>query len=309
MAANVFNRYIWLVDTINRAGRITFEEINKKWLRTDWSEGQKIPLRTFHNHRTKIEELFDINIDCDGYDHYFIATGMDDGLRNWLLNTFTVNNLIHESYSLKDRILFEEIPSGQLFLATIIEAMRDGLTLQFQYKPFWNSEIPDIEIKPYCIKIFKQRWYVLGENTTLHKMRIYALDRIQSITISNTKFKIPKDFKADTYFENAYGIVVHPEIAACKVKLKVYNNSNLTVNISKTFLETLPIQLPNENVLARINDLHNELENSYGTDNFNENYELLNTVIYKLYNLTHQEVLLIDPAFGLTEEAYNTYKA
>ncbi|PIZ08121.1 MAG: WYL domain-containing protein, partial [Flavobacteriaceae bacterium CG_4_10_14_0_8_um_filter_34_31] len=67
MAANVFHRYIWLVDTINRAGRITFEEINKKWLRTDWSEGQKIPLRTFHNHRSKIEDLFDINIDCDGY--------------------------------------------------------------------------------------------------------------------------------------------------------------------------------------------------------------------------------------------------
>jgi len=234
MAANVFHRYIWLVDTINRAGRITFEEINKKWLRTDWSEGQKIPLRTFHNHRSKIEDLFDINIDCDGYNHYFIATGMDDGLRKWLLNTFTVNNLIHDSYSLKDRILFGEIPSGQLFLTTIIEAMRDGLTLQFQYKPFWYSEIPEIEIKPYCIKIFKQRWYVLGESTAFNEIRIYALDRIQSITATNTKFKLPKDFKADVYFENAYGIVVHPEIPACEVKLKVYGKS-------RNYIQTLPL--------------------------------------------------------------------
>ena len=234
MAANVFHRYIWLVDTINRAGRITFEEINKKWLRTDWSEGQKIPLRTFHNHRSKIEDLFDINIDCDGYNQYFIATGMDDGLRKWLLNTFTVNNLIHDSYSLKDRILFGEIPSGQLFLTTIIEAMRDGLTLQFQYKPFWYSEIPEIEIKPYCIKIFKQRWYVLGESTAFNEIRIYALDRIQSITATNTKFKLPKDFKADVYFENAYGIVVHPEIPACEVKLKVYGKS-------RNYIQTLPL--------------------------------------------------------------------
>lgn len=234
MARNVFSRYIWLVDTINRAGLITFEDINKKWLRTGWSEGQKIPLRTFHNHRTKIEDLFDINIECNGYNEYFIATGMDDGLRKWLLNTFTVNNLIHESYSLKDRILFGEIPSGQFFLTTIIEAMRDAVTLQFHYRPFWYSEIIEIEIQPYCIKIFKQRWYVLGENTTLNEMRIYALDRIQSITATNTKFKLPKNFKADTYFENAYGIVVHPKIPACEVKLKVYGKS-------QKYIQTLPL--------------------------------------------------------------------
>jgi hypothetical protein len=241
MATNVFNRYIWLVDTIHRAERISFEEINQKWLRTDWSEGQNIPLRTFHNHRSKIEDLFDINIDCNGYNEYFIATGMDDGLRKWLLNTFTVNNLIHESYSLKDRILFGEIPSGQLFLTTIIEAMRDGVTLQFQYKPFWYSEIPEIEIKPYCVKILKQRWYVLGENKTLNKMRIYALDRIQSITVTHTKFKTPKDFKADAYFENAYGIVVHPEISACVVKLKVFDNC-------RNYIHTLPLHHSQEEV-------------------------------------------------------------
>lgn len=234
MATNLFNRYIWLVDTINRAERITFEEINKKWLRTDWSEGQKIPLRTFHNHRTKIEELFGINIECNGYNEYYIATDMDNGLRKWLLNTFAVNNLIHESYSLKDRILFGEIPSGELFLTTIIEAMRDGVALKFDYKPFWNSKIPDIEINPYCVKIFKQRWYVLGYNAFKKDIRIYALDRIQSITTTNTKFKLPKTFKADVYFENAFGIVVHPKIPACEVKIKVFGKS-------RNYIQTLPL--------------------------------------------------------------------
>ncbi len=234
MGTNLFNRYVWLVDTIHRAEGITFEEINKKWLQTDWSEGQKIPSRTFHNHRNKIEELFNITIECDNYNRYFIATDMDDGLRNWLLNTFTVNNLIHESYSLKDRILFEEIPSGQTFLTTIIEGMRDGVTLQFQYQPFWHSEVLHLEINPYCVKIFKQRWYVLGKNTALKEMRIYALDRIQSMTATNIKFKFPKSFKADAYFENAYGIAVYPEIAACKIKLKVFGNS-------LKYIQTLPL--------------------------------------------------------------------
>lgn len=234
MAISLFNRYIWLVETINRAERITFEEINKKWLRNDWSEGNDIPLRTFHNHRKKIEELFDIHIECDGYNQYYIATKLDNGLRNWLLNTFTVQNLIHESFSLKDRILFEEIPSGQVFLSTIIEAMRDEVALKFQYKPFWYGEIPDIEINPYCVKIFKQRWYVLGYNAFKKEIRIYSLDRIQTITTTNRKFKIPKNFRADAYFENAFGIVVYPDLAACTVKLKVYGR---TID----YLKTLPL--------------------------------------------------------------------
>lgn len=104
MAKNLFNRYIWLVDTIYRNGKLSFKEINDKWLQTDFSEGKPIPLRTFHNHREAIQDLFDINIECNKSTHeYYIedADQLSKGtLRNWLLNTFTVNNLINEKYKL-----------------------------------------------------------------------------------------------------------------------------------------------------------------------------------------------------------------
>ena len=32
MAKNLLNKYVWLVETINKAKKITFEEINEKWL-------------------------------------------------------------------------------------------------------------------------------------------------------------------------------------------------------------------------------------------------------------------------------------
>ena len=32
--AVLFNRYVWLVDTIYRAGRLSFEEINERWVRS-----------------------------------------------------------------------------------------------------------------------------------------------------------------------------------------------------------------------------------------------------------------------------------
>ena len=40
MTKDLFDKYIWLVDTIYRAGKITFEEINERWLRSRLSEGR-----------------------------------------------------------------------------------------------------------------------------------------------------------------------------------------------------------------------------------------------------------------------------
>ena len=55
MTKDLFDRYIWLVDTIYRTGKITFEEINERWLRSKLSGGVDIPLRSFHNWRTAID--------------------------------------------------------------------------------------------------------------------------------------------------------------------------------------------------------------------------------------------------------------
>ena len=41
MTKDLFDKYIWLVDTIYRAGKITFEEINERWLRSRLSEGER----------------------------------------------------------------------------------------------------------------------------------------------------------------------------------------------------------------------------------------------------------------------------
>jgi hypothetical protein len=237
MAKNILNRYIWLADTVYRAGKITFEEINRKWLRTDWSEGKDLPLRTFHNHRKAIEDLFDINIECDSYNRYYIENTEDirnNSLRAWLLNTFAVNNLINESHDLKNRILFEEIPSGQRFLTTVIEAMRDNLCLAITYQAFWFDTPFSLEIEPYCLKIFKQRWYVVGKNRSINEIRRYSLDRIQEIRTTNETFKLPKTFDAESHFENSFGIIVDPNIPACVVKIKAFGNR-------RKYLQTLPL--------------------------------------------------------------------
>ena len=204
MAKDLFNRYIWLVDTIYQAHGITFEEINEKWLRNSMSEGLDIPLKTFHNHRKAIEEIFDISIVCDkrgGYKYYIEnADDMEKGgIRTWLLNTFAVNNLINESHHLKRRILFEQIPSGQKYLTPLIEAMRDGKTVVLRYKSFWRQDEYSVEVEPFLVKVFRQRWYLLARNPRKDVLRIYALDRIRELRQAENTFTVPKEILSHGY--------------------------------------------------------------------------------------------------------------
>ena len=239
MAKDLFNRYIWLVDTIYQADGITFEEINDKWARNSMSGGEDLPLKTFHNHRKAIEEIFDINIVCDkknGYKYYI--ENEDDmqrgGVRTWLLNTFAVNNLINESHHLKRRIIFEQIPSGQKFLTTIIGAMRDGNSLEMTYKSFWKQNEYTTEVEPYFVKVFKQRWYMIARNVYNGAMRIYALDRIHDLRQTENTFTIPKDFSAEDYFYNAFGIIIEDKCPPETVELKVYG-------MQREYFRTLPL--------------------------------------------------------------------
>lgn len=54
----LFQQYIWLVNTIYRAGKISLEEINRKWLDTDLSEGLPLARSTFNRHKDAIEDMF-----------------------------------------------------------------------------------------------------------------------------------------------------------------------------------------------------------------------------------------------------------
>lgn len=57
---SLFQQYIWLVNTIHRARKITFEDINKKWGETEMSGGLPMWRSTFNRHKDAIEDMFGI---------------------------------------------------------------------------------------------------------------------------------------------------------------------------------------------------------------------------------------------------------
>lgn len=224
MAKNSFSRYIWLIDLINRRGYIKMSEINEAWRRSVLNDTHDdMPERTFFNHRDAINQIFGLEIKYDRELGYHIPNSQlkENVVYSWLMQSLSVYNLLNESVDLRDRILFEDVPSVKPFLKDLIQIMRDGNALSLTYKSYRNKEPYTFEAHPYCLKMFKQRWYLLAKTPKYDYPTIYSLDRIVDVEELDIKAEIPKDFKADEYFSQFYGIVTGVDGSPEEVKLKV----------------------------------------------------------------------------------------
>ena len=212
MAKNYFNRYIWLVDLIQRSGYISFEDIDCAWRRSALNpKGERLSERTFFNHKGAILATFGIEIKCDRTLGYYISNENEvksDSLKNWMLQSLSLNSIMNEGTDLRERIMCEEIPSSQRWLSDIIVAMRDGKKLEITHHSFWKDNARTYEVAPYCIKLFKQRWYMLAKNDDYETPRIYALDRILDMKQTKTSFKLPKGFEANDVFRKFFGVIM-----------------------------------------------------------------------------------------------------
>lgn len=246
----LFNRYIWLIDLIYSAGYITREEIDRRWSRAslNFDHESMIPERTFHRYKDAIQEMFQIDIRYNKSRGYYIENTEDiqrDELRQWLIGTFAVENLIGESSELRRRILLEDIPSGQRHLTPIIEAMRDGVKIRIMYQSFHSAEPSTFILAPYCVRVFRQRWYVLGTSEKGKELRLYSLDRILNTERTTTPFVLPENFDAEAFFANGYGVTVDerkPEIV--RISVDAYQAN---------YLRSLPIH-PSQEETERNND-------------------------------------------------------
>ena len=211
MVSELLRKYIWLVQTFIKEGDrgLALEEILDKW-EARW--GSSYSRRTFNNHRLAIEEVFDIKIECNRSSmRYFVRYSEDledeDAGPAWLINTFTVNSLLALGKErLSGRISVEDIPSGQKYLTTIMDAMLDDKQLNISYCKYTGNEVEEFNVMPYALKEFAKRWYVIGYCRERNGLRVYGLDRITFIRVSEESFKLPEGFDVDDIFASSFGI-------------------------------------------------------------------------------------------------------
>ncbi len=214
MARNLVNRYVWLVDTINRYGRISLKDLNKAWLRSEISEGKPLARRTFFHYRDGVEEMFDINIQCDKSTFEYYIDNSDeennDRLRSWLVDSVSMSGTLSNAREVSGRIMLENVPSAREHLPVIIDALKQDRRIRFSYKSYTRSATTTgIVLEPYFVKIFKQLWYVIGLNVKDGQIKTYSLDRISSLNILQETFKMPENINPADFFKDCFGIITN----------------------------------------------------------------------------------------------------
>lgn len=213
MAAHQLNVYFWLIDTI-ASGHLTREDINRRWSHCRYNDNgeTEFPQRKFHRYKDEIQEIFDVEICCNRNrgNYYYIANKDDISggfTRKWLLNAMAVHSMMDQAQDISGCILYEDIPEGSQYLSLIVDAIKQRKQLQFTYHSFNRQEQYDLTLSPYCLKVFKQRWYVAGcPSTHPNETRIYALDRVKNMRPTDIPFVYPAKFSAQQFFAPYYGV-------------------------------------------------------------------------------------------------------
>lgn len=223
---NPLKKYIWLVDTVMRAGNkgLTLKQISRAYEFADEiSEGNQYSNRSLHRHRNEVKDIFGIEIECysDGAEYrYRIADDKNNSyFRQWLIDSISVNRVLEESKELAPYIAIESPQTS--CLPEILQAMKDLRMLSFDYKPYWaEKETHYFNFQPHALKMFEHRWYMIGKYGHEHPFRIFALDRINQMEVQEEPYQRDPNFSLEKMFEGNFGIILgegEPETIWLKV--------------------------------------------------------------------------------------------
>ena len=225
MVPELVDKYVFLLQTFVDAGSrgLTLEEISSRW---EARYGNAYPRRSFINHRKAVEEVFGIVIGCDRSTNRYHIDEAESAVDkrqavDYLINTFTVNSLLTLGKErLSGRVAVEDVPSGQKYLTETMQAMLESAVLRIEYRKYLSGDAEERVIRPYAVKEFEKRWYIVAYSEEAEDLRTYAMDRIVSMERTGESFRMPVGFNVDQLFEGSYGIYLPGEEKPVLVMLK-----------------------------------------------------------------------------------------
>ena len=272
MAKNYFKSYIWLLETLQTNGPLTLAQIKDKWRVSAINEERnELAARTFSNHVQAIYDVFGIEIVCNRGNNTYSINNEEDlgggGLRDWLMEALSLNNLINESAGLRSRLLFESEPSSHRHLKDIIRAIRDDRMVEVSYQGFSMDAPRDFLLEPFCLKEYKRRWYLFARKHGIDKEpHSFALDRMNTVTVSEKPFTVPKSFDARSFFSTRYGVLQYEGEKPARIKLKVCARQ-------ANYFRTLPLHSSQK-------EMEKNAEYSIFSYYLTPNYDFIHDVLY-----------------------------
>jgi len=173
----------------NKISERTFHRI-KATLRNDYGI---IVKHSKANDGFYLDEEQSLNVDSFLSHMEIIATAEQ------ISNNLNANNNLLSFIEFENKAAIETIPNFK----TILEAIQQQIPINFKHYSFYHLKEEEYTLKPYFLKQYQNRWYVIGE--TEKGYRTFGIDRIENITIGTKKFKA-KTEEAKDKFSHVIGL-------------------------------------------------------------------------------------------------------
>ncbi|MDH7577081.1 MAG: transcriptional regulator [Bacillota bacterium] len=113
---------------------------------------------------------------------------------------------------LQEVISFDETPvrgdrDRLLEVYTLLnQALKERKVIAVKYYTASRGEWSSREVAPYHLRYDDGAWYLIAFCYSRGEVRIFALDRIKEIRLTERCFKIPEDFSVTAFLANSFGI-------------------------------------------------------------------------------------------------------
>ena len=232
--------YGWLISTLQRR-RMTFEEIANEWKdATANLDGEELQLRTFHRYRKAIEAQFGISVECsgkgDGYRYYVKKDPVEcDDVTEWMLSSLRLASL-GSMLQYHNKVMLDTPPYHSEYLDDILGAIDKQYLLKFLYTTAYGEE-KDMVLQPAFVRLFKQRWYVIGVKKSCaeaddaivdekKRVRYLPFDRISYMKVICEKHPLSAKMKRfltpDCYYEDCFGIIRMENQEPEKIRIRAF---------------------------------------------------------------------------------------
>lgn len=226
---NKNERCLWIVGTFIDYGDMSLKELNSRFL--DYTlnyEGEEIQPRTFDRDRRYIASTFQVDIDFDPrLKKYHLVNPeeiRDNPIFKYLLGSIHVNNLSTLALKHREKMMLQAVPTGVEWLHILLDAIDKGRTVCFNYTSYYaKGKTFTFELIPCFVRMFEQRWYLIGEYLDHSQTRVLALERMGQLRVGEKRMAPSPEIVPERFYQDCFGIIrddKQPE----EIILKVYRN-------------------------------------------------------------------------------------
>jgi predicted DNA-binding transcriptional regulator YafY len=112
--------------------------------------------------------------------------------------------------SLSKYCFFEETPTSLVNedeLMRLYKAMEQSRRVKISYLSASKGELTERTVDPYHLFNREGDWYLVGFDRLREEIRTFHLDRIQTLEVLPTSFKIPSDFNVEDWIRTGFNAV------------------------------------------------------------------------------------------------------